>query len=490
MRTIKRILILLLLLASTAFGQYTGISYVWLTYDDTKWPLPYTAGDVPADSLPWKATTHVGIFAANGNTPPQSYYVNQYGPATAYAHGKGVAAGITLGGSGDGSLVTMVNGGAATQGPWISKYLVYFDQNRMDFFEFDFESNSYNTTSMAQFLTALNDSLQKRWQGLHATERPYIVMTAGVPNAIKWATATIKSKVAFLNLMCYDYNGTSWGRVTFDNSPKSYKNWDGTGGATDSCCVSGVNAIAPSMQRMAIRVRDGGWPMNKINVGVDFNGGEWLNASTIRQALNGPSSGGDDDFADWWDEFSTVPGNEIYFDQIAQAYWFRLGSNLWTFVALPDRDSGMIATRKVVDSMKLGGVCWWNLGSEVSATDFPPPGGRYWHARMIERVFARGSSPPPAIDTDGDGVPDVKDSCKNQPGPASNNGCPDFPPPVVTCDTAGMAKRFYDQGYKNGWNGALQATPNTVTGGVTLPVPATSVSGTVTFTVEKPPPKP
>ena len=40
------------------------------------------------------------------------------------------------------------------------------------------------------------------------------------------------------------------------------------------------------------------------------------------------------------------------------------------------------------------------------------------------------SQPPP--DTDGDGVPDASDSCPNQPGPASNHGCPVSQPPPDT----------------------------------------------------------
>lgn len=215
--------------------------------------------------------------------------------------------------------------------------------------------------------------------------------------------------------------------------------------------------------------------MSKINVGVDFNGGQWLNASNIRQAIGSASSGGEDEFANWWDEISTIPSQNIFFDQVAQAYWFRYGSDLWTFVALPDRDSGLIATKKVVDSMGLGGVCFWNMGDEVWNTDFPPPGGRGWHYRMIERVFGQGFPQPP-VDTDGDGIPDASDACPTQPGPPSNSGCPVTPPPAG-CDTLGLAKKYFEQGYKKGWNDYEAAVPATVSGAITLQVP-------------KPPPKP
>lgn len=48
-------------------------------------------------------------------------------------------------------------------------------------------------------------------------------------------------------------------------------------------------------------------------------------------------------------------------------------------------------------------------------------------------VTSPDAPPPPPTDTDGDGVADGTDGCPNEPGPASNNGCPVVnPPPAET----------------------------------------------------------
>ena len=388
-------LLLVLSLASFSAPAHAAgkIVFGWVTFDDTRWPAPYNGGNIPADSLPWEVLTHVGLFAANGNAPPQSYYVNQYGAFTARAHQAGVYAGITVGGSSDGALVSMVADPAQWTN-WINTYLGYIDQHRMDFIEFDFEG-SYSETNMGNFFSQLYDSLQTRWCGNNASKHPYIVLTASVSHAISWNSQTIQDRVEFVNLMTYDYNNNAWGRVTFDNSPMSYKYYDGTGGATDSV-GSGTNAIAPSMQRMAIRVNAAGWPRNKLTVGVDFNGGAWSGATMIRQSTSGTSSGGSNaTFANQWDSFVTLPSDSIFFDQIAQAYWFRLGGLLWTMISMPGRDSGIIATRKVIDSMGLGGVCIWNLGNEVWNSSPTPPGGRGWFFSQIRQHFNFGPYTPP-----------------------------------------------------------------------------------------------
>jgi hypothetical protein len=58
-----------------------------------------------------------------------------------------------------------------------------------------------------------------------------------------------------------------------------------------------------------------------------------------------------------------------------------------------------------------------------------PWGVSLWDARVCNQGSCSDAPPPPPADTDGDGVPDSSDQCDNQPGPASNNGCPSNPPP-------------------------------------------------------------
>ena len=43
---------------------------------------------------------------------------------------------------------------------------------------------------------------------------------------------------------------------------------------------------------------------------------------------------------------------------------------------------------------------------------------------------------PPAVDSDGDGVPDASDRCPSESGPASNQGCPSETPDGSACDKA------------------------------------------------------
>jgi hypothetical protein len=52
-----------------------------------------------------------------------------------------------------------------------------------------------------------------------------------------------------------------------------------------------------------------------------------------------------------------------------------------------------------------------------------PWGISLWDVRVC-KISCSGSSPPPPLDGDGDGVPDADDDCVNEPGPASNGGCP------------------------------------------------------------------
>jgi hypothetical protein len=44
-------------------------------------------------------------------------------------------------------------------------------------------------------------------------------------------------------------------------------------------------------------------------------------------------------------------------------------------------------------------------------------------------ITKQSAPPPPSADRDGDGAPDLADACPDAPGPASNRGCPETPPP-------------------------------------------------------------
>ncbi len=391
----------------------------WVTFQDTKWPAPYSGGTIPADSLPWDVLTHVGLFAANGAAPPQSYYVNQYGAFTARAHQSGVFAGITTGGSSDGSLVSMI-ADPSTWDNWIRTYLGYLDAHRMDFIEFDFEG-SYSASNVSSFFARLYDSLQTRWSGNDPATRPFIILTVSTPRAVSWATVT-KPYVGMVNLMCYDYaqEGT-WGRLVFDNAPKSYQYWNATGTNTDYFDGQGTNSPAPSMQQMAKRLLAAGWPAEKINVGFDLNPTYFYGGNAggrgplyVRQPEGSAgflSAGSNPTFAQLWPTIAAIHPDSIHFDQVAQAYWAHTGTSaaddrLWLITALPGRDSMMWATRRVIDSMDIGGVCFWNLGNEVWNTPSVPPGGRGWFYSQIRKHFNySGSTPPPPPPPGGDTVP-------------------------------------------------------------------------------------
>lgn len=51
---------------------------------------------------------------------------------------------------------------------------------------------------------------------------------------------------------------------------------------------------------------------------------------------------------------------------------------------------------------------------------------------LSDTAEAAAGTDPLDPDTDNDGIPDGADQCPAEPGPATNNGCPDVPPPVDT----------------------------------------------------------
>lgn len=379
----------------------------WLTFSDTRWDPPYSGGTIPADSIPWEIMTHASLFAANGNNPPQSSYINQFPYFTARAHESGVFAGICVGGSGDAALVTLM-GNPALWNSWINTYLSYIDASSMDFIDFDLESGGYTLSNVASFFSILKDSLNTRTSGNDPSRAPFIVLTVSAPRAESWQS--LQTYCEFVNVMSYDYAQVgTWGRLVWDNAPKSRQFYDGTGSITDTY-GSGVNAEAPTMQKMALRVAAAGWPKTKINIGMDVMPAYFASTNTtvgargplyIRQPepITGlTANGGAPTFSSLWGTLSGVNADSFTFDQTAQAYWLHTGAaasggaattdRVYTLLAFPGKDSGVIATRKVIDSMGIG-VCIWNLGLEAWTTSATvPTGGRGWFFNQLRTHFS------------------------------------------------------------------------------------------------------
>jgi hypothetical protein len=74
------------------------------------------------------------------------------------------------------------------------------------------------------------------------------------------------------------------------------------------------------------------------------------------------------------------------------------------------------------------------IQGDVRAT---PWGISLWDLRVCNTSCSRPATPTPP-DADGDGVPDSQDQCPNQPGQASNNGCPVPPPSGEPAPIAGQ----------------------------------------------------
>jgi hypothetical protein len=326
---------------------------------------------------------------------------------TAKAHATGTYAGMCYGGSSDAALISMVNTPSSWPA-WINYNLGLVDNYGLDFFEFDFEG-SVSGSSVYAFFNVLYDSLQTRRSGNNPDEAPFIVLTVGPSRAASWAN--LEPFVGFTSLMSYDYIGDWWGRIIHDNAPKSYQNWNGTGTNLDYYpAIGAANAPAPSMQQAAIRVKNAGWPLDKIVVGFDVNPTYWYGGTFsdgrgptyIRKPTNGSTQtmSSNLDFNTQWPTLSQIPADSIHFDPIAKSYWAHTGTGLsddklWVMTALPGRDSAVWATRQVVDSMDIGGVMFWNLGSEVWNTASVPPGGRGWFFSQIRKHFGDGTTPPP-----------------------------------------------------------------------------------------------
>jgi len=360
--------------------------YAYLTFDDTKWTAS-SWGDVPVDSIPWDILTHAVLFSSGGQVPLTPSYFDQLPYITSRAHQSDVFAGLCFGGSGDAALRAMI-ANSASWPAWINYYLGLIDTYGLDFYEFDFEG-TIDQTSVYNFFDVFYDSLQTRRSTKDPSISPFIVLTIGPLRSASWVS--MAPFVGHLNLMTYDFIGDYYCRIFHDWSATSRANFDGTGAILDwySC---GDNSEARSMQWGALQALGAGWPNEKVVIGFDANPTYWYGGTfaggrgptRIRQATAGNTSDMTSD-PDFNTQYTFLAANidSIRWDDTSRAYWAHTGTSitddkLWTMATFPGKDSGMWATRRVVDSMNLGGVMVWNLGSEIYSTPTVPPEGRGW----------------------------------------------------------------------------------------------------------------
>jgi hypothetical protein len=95
------------------------------------------------------------------------------------------------------------------------------------------------------------------------------------------------------------------------------------------------------------------------------------------------------------------------------------------------------------------------IEGDIRATSW---GISLWDARVCS-LSCSGPPPPPPPDADGDGVPDADDGCPNEPGPASNGGCP-LPSDPPTADfTVWPSPSLPGQPVTFDWTGSCPASP-------------------------------
>jgi hypothetical protein len=88
-----------------------------------------------------------------------------------------------------------------------------------------------------------------------------------------------------------------------------------------------------------------------------------------------------------------------------------------TFACSLDGADESCTSPKSYSALSVGQHTFTVVATDASGNTDPTPSTFTW------TIIA-----PPPSDADGDGVPDQDDECPNDPGPASNNGCPETPP--------------------------------------------------------------
>jgi len=107
------------------------------------------------------------------------------------------------------------------------------------------------------------------------------------------------------------------------------------------------------------------------------------------------------------------------------------GRTYWTAVLQPQGSSGTLRYR----NRNGGGRTFGSSSSTLTTLPASWVNGPSW-GNQTGSIYADASGstpPPPPADSDKDGVPDSQDQCPNEPGPATNQGCPVPPPPVAQC---------------------------------------------------------
>lgn len=415
--------------AAPVVSSFNRIVGGWATFDDIRWKnMATSTGDVPSDSLPWNALTHLSLFAASGSTPIPNSYLNQIPYMTAEAHSYGVYAGLTYGGSGDAPLIAMTTNPSAWPA-WINYNMNLIRTHGLDYLDFDYEG-TITAAQVYAFFDVLYDSLQTATSGNNPSRKPFIVLTVGNSRAASWVSMEPFVDVVFL--MTYDKIGDWWGRIIPDAMPRSTLRWTGdiSGGfsavnKTYYPAIGAANAEAPSFQAGARAVAAAGWPKEKICVGFDANPTYWFGGTFadgrgpryLWQPTNGSvqSVGSNLDFNTTWPSISGVSfSDSIVFDTASYSYWAHQGTTqatdrVWVMQTYPGKDSGMLGSRRVVDSMNLGGIVFWNLGSEIWNTASVPTGGRGWLYRQIEQHFGSADTiletcAPPVTPTPSNGA--------------------------------------------------------------------------------------
>jgi hypothetical protein len=235
------------------------------------------------------------------------------------------------------------------------------------------------------------------------------------------------------------------------NAPQSFSC------ATEQCQITVPLTIDPGL------MANSGWHEIRFTADTRTKDGQrmfqttrWcVNAANGRSASNycGPTDPGRNAAAGW---YTGIEYTNVWIDDGTFPYQPLKGT--WCFRARFEDDRGFASVDPAfhADPPNIGTVLYDDVGLNVwrsicldtttltngvhtlhlrtddAGTPPAPPGTASGVYSIRFTVANTVSPPPPPPDRDGDGVPDASDACPDQPGPASNNGCPtDTVPPTT-----------------------------------------------------------